>query len=334
MICLRLNSNPQIHVTNVYRQPGQGIHASLDPLLTMERCPPSSGIRTFEEWVDNNTLNLCMPINSPTHRQGNMIDLVWSNMPGVHAHVKDNLHSGSDHSMIVTTVNLAERPERPVSRFIPDLAPYMETDFVKRLNRLPPPSLSSSPPQIDTAVRRGIDTLHNTLLEVCPSNRVSSGAPRKPYWNQECATARDERNRERRRSGMWSPEYISLAKALKSATSRTAKACRRRHMDEVKTPEAAHKVMGYYKEGSRFAPPPLVHEGHVYSTPAERADIFLRTKLLRPTEATDFLFDAYSSVPPRNISFPASTSEREARKCLIDVHNSVPGADGLNAKAL
>ncbi|KAL5630857.1 hypothetical protein BROUX41_000729 [Berkeleyomyces rouxiae] len=89
MVCLRLNFNPQIHITNVYRQPGQGIHANLDPLLTMElrhnsifagdfnlisqrwnqQCPPSSSISTFEEWVDNNALNLCMPANSPTHRR-------------------------------------------------------------------------------------------------------------------------------------------------------------------------------------------------------------------------------------------------------------------------
>ncbi|KAL5612963.1 uncharacterized protein BROUX77_003119 [Berkeleyomyces rouxiae] len=331
MICLRLNTNPQIHITNVYRQPGQGIHASLDPLLTMEirhnsiiaggfnlvsqrwnqQCPPSSGIGTFEEWVDDNALNLCMPANSPTHRRGNMIDLVWSDMPGVYSHVEHDLHSGSDHSTVVTTVNLAERLEPPRSRFIPDMAPHMAIDFVKRLNRIPPPPLSASPGQLDTAVRTGIATLHDTLVEICPPKRVSPGAPRKPYWNQECATARSERNNERRRSGIWSPEYLALAKALRSATSRAARAFRRRHMDEVKTPEAAHKVMGYYKKNSRFAPPPLVHEGHAYCTPAERADIFLRTKLLRPASTGDLHFDDYSSVSPRIIDFPPAAFERE-----------------------
>ncbi|KAL5630209.1 hypothetical protein BROUX41_000081 [Berkeleyomyces rouxiae] len=82
------NHGPTLEATDTRPRAakGQGIYASLDPLLTMEirrnsiiagdfnlvsqrwnqRCPPSSGIGTFEEWVDDNALNLCMPANSPT----------------------------------------------------------------------------------------------------------------------------------------------------------------------------------------------------------------------------------------------------------------------------
>ncbi|KAL5597070.1 uncharacterized protein BROUX77_007018 [Berkeleyomyces rouxiae] len=76
-------------------------------------------------------------------------------------------------------------------------------------------------------------------------------------------------------------------------------------MENVKTPEAVHKVMGYYKKAFRFSLPPSWYTKDVSTAPYLNVPIYsCAPSCGAPTDAAKFHFEAYNSVSPRNISFP------------------------------
>ena len=123
-------------------------------------------------------------------------------------------------------------------------------------------------------------------------------------------------------------------KDLRATVNKAIFAHNDRQIEQVASADDAHKLLGRRKRPSRFAPPPVRHEGLVYSTPAERADVFFRTKLCRNPTAPDLPLDSPLSPPSRKIDLPASIEEAEVENCLLRVPSTAAGHDRLAVTTL
>ncbi|KAI0994782.1 hypothetical protein K3495_g13400 [Podosphaera aphanis] len=235
-------------------------------------------------------------------------------MEGLSARVDPEAHLTSNHETISGFVQLLSSQRRHATRKLPKFNDENAEVFSLALSGTAPPSLSfgPNPQRLDAATSSGIAALSAILLAANPPRPAC--VPCKDYWNDECS---DQRRRylEARHSG--DPDLIS----------------ERSKLDNVSSILEAHKVVGWWKLSSRFAPPPIQFQGVMYSTPAERADIFFRTKLARAFGQPDLPKDT-PTCPLRAIPAPLSIDEDEVRHCLLEVSSTTPGHDHLSVSAL
>lgn len=135
--------------------------------------PDYHGGASLAETMLEHGLDLISERDVPTHDAGNVLDLVYSNIPWAEAAVNSNLHCSSDHETlrIVVPTHSELRPpnHKPHSESrkyyisddrLPDLARLVEG----RLHELP--QLGFSPEELDCYAQRLVDVLKGSALVV------------------------------------------------------------------------------------------------------------------------------------------------------------------------
>ena len=154
--------------------------------------------REIAEWATNADLTYTGEAGQPTHREGNTIDLAFSNVPFATTIVEDKLHLGADHEALVTTLLYSRRTKVKQRR------PTVAEDRLETFNGLVRISTDSLPPLPTNATADDIDTATEALLEALAE---ASGAVQKepngknqnaPWWTERCREARRDYHQARR----------------------------------------------------------------------------------------------------------------------------------------
>lgn len=344
-----LQTAPPVEVINVYRQPQETIPESLNTLFSWTVKPNSIIAGDFNthhqlwesnvsntphsdiliNWMESNNLRQAVPPNTPTQDYGHTIDLVLSNSAGLTSRVLDECHTASDHVTIFSHMPIGHSPPPPAR--IGKLSGEDADVFRRALAVTSPPALlDASAAGLDAAAENGTNLLSSLLRN--SARPCNGGFHPKPWWNDECRELRKEYN-DARRSG-----NATASRAASKAFRRAVKGAKRRFkieaIEAIVTAEEAHRVVGWRKSESRFAPPPLIHEGNVYSTPAQQARVLFSTKLCRVSTCADTDYTTVSSRPRRTIPAPIVVTEEEVKDCLLKVKSTSPGPDSLSVHVL
>ncbi|KAL5604161.1 uncharacterized protein BROUX77_004347 [Berkeleyomyces rouxiae] len=350
ILSLTLHCSPEIEIVNVYRPPSGLMPESLNVLLNRpvkanslfagdfnlhhEAWEPnvsrSSGASLFVEWLETNSLRLALPYGQPTHNRGHVLDLVLTNIPGATAMILPDAHTTSDHESIRCDIQLSPHSRRPTLAF-PKLKDGDGVLLEAALARAEPPSLDGvDAARLDAAAAAGVEAMVVALHHIC--SPVPAGVPRKDWWNDACKEARKNFLAAQRLEDCQA--VIQAGRELKRTARKAKRALDRSRIEKTSHVTEAHRLIGWRKYGSRFAPPPLIWEGRAHCTPAERAEVLFRAKLARPIGGPDVPFESTATAPRRSIPLTMLASEQEVRANMIEVGSTSPGHDRLSVSVL
>lgn len=297
------------------------VHEAWQPNATS---PHGQG-EQIERWAERHDLS-CLIIGEPTHRAGNTLDLVWTNISGTRAWV--------DRSECMTSDHLPLRGFVPVTT--KDLDPEPGKIKVPRKN-LPRYAHAISqwtrpPPELDS-----IEKVENYAQDLCfhLSNAIKATGTRPKkgkgkaatWWTPKCKSVHSEY-----RATTAYPARASKAKELRSTIKEAKKEYMTRKIEAMTTPADVYKFMQTPSSSRASCPPPLFHDGRLVTDPAERATI-LRDALLARHEASDDLPPCTTQSNNR-IPWNVEVTPEEVRACTIGSGNTAPGADGVSVELL
>ncbi|KAH7053453.1 Endonuclease/exonuclease/phosphatase, partial [Macrophomina phaseolina] len=153
-------------------QPGHGRHGG-------------PGTRVAE-WAENQGLFNTNP-DGPTHKQGNTIDLVFTNIPGTETQVLEELSTGSDHHTLWTNIP-SQTQTRAGTRKLTVHEDRL-ADFRQAVKR------NIGTITADTGTREGLERTTRALVEllqeaiaVVGKEAATKGKPA-AWWNEDCKAA-------------------------------------------------------------------------------------------------------------------------------------------------
>ncbi len=279
----------------------------------------------IERWAERHNLS-CLIIDEPTHRAGNTLDLVWTNISGSHAWV--------DRTECVTSDHL------PICGQVPNTAAFMDSEpakiHVPRANYaryahaiaqwVHPPPILDTIEKVEAYAQELCFQLSNAIKAT--GTRIGKGSGKSaPWWTPKCKAAHTEYQTATAPS-----QRDACAKVLRMTISAAKKEYQARRVEAMTTPADIYKLMRSSKPKQAETPPPLKHNGILITNPAERATI-LRDALLARHQASDDL-PPCTTPSDNRIPWTESITEEEVRKCTIGSGNTSPGADGVSVELL
>ncbi|KAI1002492.1 hypothetical protein K3495_g5712, partial [Podosphaera aphanis] len=278
-----------------------------------------------ERWAERHHLT-CLIIGEPTHRAGNTLDLVWTNINGARAWVDRSECMTSDHLPLrgyvpVVTATIDPEPgkirvpRRKLPRYAHAIAQWTR----------PPPLLDSNE-KIEKYAQDLCFHLSNAIKAT--GTRPKRGKVKAaPWWTAECKAVHAEH-----RVATEPTERSTTAKKLRATITAAKKEHMTRKIESMTTPDDIFKLMRTASPRQASVPPPLLHDGRLVTNQAERATI-LRDALLARHQASDDLSTCTLQSSNR-ILWNTEVTDKEARACTIGGGNTAPGADGVSVELL
>lgn len=298
---------------------------------------PTPGAARLATWADTHSLPLLNEPGVPTHDLGNVLDLVFSDMPLSKTRVADDLHTGSDHSTLVTTIPCTP-PSRPAlndpGTYI--LGPADHDIFEEQIAvqaaaiSLPLNHRAPETHELDTLAADIAAALQRTLRTA--GHRPRPDGKSETWWNDDCKEKRTAFHNARKEDPD-SQETADLQKEFRS-TVRRAKAQKWiSSVNNITTAAHLYKVMGWLNSRPQFQSPPMQDGDRTLTDPAEKA-AFLRRRLLERANAENDISPNAATCPQRLIPWTDEIGLEEARRSLLDAGNTAPGADGITVTML
>ncbi|KAL8391941.1 hypothetical protein RB595_002230 [Gaeumannomyces hyphopodioides] len=338
---------------NVYRPPGDPTEPSLDLLLRWRptaKCiiagdfnagspawDPARGNRNrgqdIAQWANSYNLPLLTVPGQPTHDDGGVLDLTFSNAPLATAEIDPSLATDSDHRTIRIEVPSPNNPVPNCRRVtLPDnkLSIFANT-VAMGAGSLPPHTSPCTADYLDKAA----EALTNLLKDALAALGRGPKAKRRgqPWWNDKCANAQRDLATAMRNGG----PYTDEARVLKA----TVRAAKRQHwakvLEEVDSPEALYRAVKWHKLAPAIRLPPLNIDGEVIVAPADKAEALGRKILRRFTAEDDLQEDPLLQGNPQGtaqLPWDPHVPLEECRRCTIGTANTAPGIDSLSVKLL
>ena len=319
-----------VHLANIYNEPRRDVRwvaSLLEPLSGRillagdfnARHPrwasfeePSAGTEAFLDGLPAG-MTLLNPADVPTHRQGGVLDLAWSNIPGSDATVSEYHSVGSDHLPlhISLRVNKPRLGHTLLRRVNEDLGSQMR-EF---LTLLPLGPLHTAE-DIDEAAQQLQDCITHAHKAVC--TRSVSGAVGVPWWQPSLTEAR----RLARRTGDWEPFHKGVRKAKTEFWDR--------QVNEAKGKDV-WRIGRWRQKRDPLGAPPLKDGSQVFITGEEKAECFLRRLLAKAARNPA---PALEGPPTRRLPIVPLPSLADAKDCLLGSGNTAPGLDRLTTSVL
>ncbi len=282
---------------------------------------------TILEWAAAHDMYLLNPIGKPTHRDGNVLDLVWSNT-AAEASVSGEHDCTSDHMTIVGSIQLSRRPNQlDISQELrlrdQDLA-----KFAQYIRAWVKPGPMSSIRDIESQVSSLMEALGDARKAVGrkPTRVCGNSAP---WWNEECKLKHREYKEARGRQ----ENAMQARKVFKHAVKAAKRDYWRRQVENATTDAQVFKVMQWAKPKTGRDPPPLkVAEDTWISDPLERAEA-LRDTLLTRFDATRDL-PTWESEQPESIPWDSSLSLEDVTASTLGTGDKSPGSDKITVRLL
>lgn len=209
--------------------------------------------------------------------------------------IATDLHSGSDHESLSTTLPLELSPATKRGRFR-----YVSCDESRFPSLLQPHGM----PLYDDPEHEAADimqVLKLALAASCP--RATGSAHGKDFWDDSCARAHRQWLTARR-TGPAEDER----RRFKMIVQRAKRDFWRRQVDNMQDMFGMYRVVKWHKSQPRYHTPPLASPVRFVSSPTEKTDLLHKSLLSRHIEADDIALDC-PTVPQRNVVWPPFTEE-------------------------
>lgn len=354
---LFLQCNGRVTIANLYRQPAD--HTLFQQLSAWH--PPegtfiagdfnahhrlwqpgvanNAGSADLVAWLEHADLHCTNPLGVRTHESGNVLDLVFTNIPMVETRLAPELECGSDHFPLVSTIPLDEGwapPTRPMK--LPNDPVHLSL-FAKHIERAVP-RLNVNP-----RTEQDCEELAAQLSALLYSALRCTGRPARPdgrsnpWWNDETKEAAAHLRILRNMEDIQNDWIKEAKKTLNKAINRATRAFWDDMIEKARS-AGVWKITSWYKPKPQLEAPPLLlpnpeGDGMVaISDPEERAQA-LRKKLLERSTAEDDIPDPWvPTVPRRVIPWEDHLPIDEAYSATCGVGNTSPGADGITVHML
>jgi hypothetical protein len=247
--------------------------------------------------------------------------------------VRQDLHTGSDHQTLLTTVPGAESsPLEQLHYRVPESKIGQFAGIVQNgVPSLPDTSTLTSPDLIEDYVSQLTHIFDSAIKAVGMSDR--GGERSAPWWNEECRSAYIKHVASR----IGDPENVPSVETREFlATVRRAKReYWRKIIDGVKDDKDLYRVVGWHKLTGNLKSPPLVHQGITVEDTMEKAEV-LRAEILGRFDASDDL----QQDPLENwegsgrLGWDTTVSMEEVERSTIGVSSTSPGSDKITVRLL
>lgn len=286
-----------------------------------------------------NGLDLISERDMPTHDDGKVLDLVYSNIPWAEAAVNPNLHCTSDHETlrIVVPIHPGLRPSNhkpcPDSRrlYIPDDRLSDLARLVgERLHELP--ILGFAPEELDNYAQRLVDLLKGSALVV---GKTIPLFRRTVWWNEACAEALDE-YRLAIKNAADSADKVRARRAFCKVVRRAKRDYWRGVIESAEKPADLFRVVSWHKLTAGPSSPPIIVGNQVYETQLEKATALRRATLERRTADADIQKPWEARVNPQRAELPFThkVTLEEAEACTVGTKSNSPGHNTLTVRLL
>ncbi|KAI0992584.1 hypothetical protein K3495_g15601, partial [Podosphaera aphanis] len=279
------------------------------------------------DWATAQDMHLLNTIGRPTHRDGNVLDLVWSNVTA-EASISGEYDCTSDHVTIVGSVETTRRLDlSSISQELrlrdQDLEKF--TQFVRAWARPGPVSNASD---IESQVASLMEALGDARKAVGRRPTRISGKTA-PWWNDECKRKHREYKEARGRL----ENAVQARKSFKHAVKAAKREHWRKQIEKANTDAQVFKVMQWAKPKIGRDPPPLkIAEDRWISDPLERAEA-LRDTLLTRFDATRDL-STWESEQPESIPWSPTLSLEDVTSSTLGTGDKSPGSDKITVRLL
>ncbi|RAL68364.1 hypothetical protein DID88_007095 [Monilinia fructigena] len=204
-------------------------------------------------WSSESNMDFIGTPGEPTHNAGHVLDLTFSNIPFASTIVRKDMHTGSDHETLVTSL-----PNRGVQTLeqhhyrIPESQLGKFADLVHL-------GVSGLPDARHLSDAEGIEHFVQLFTSILDSAIRTAGKPDRgrgraaPWWTQECQDAHREHLAARKTHQTAStPETREFHKIVRKAK----KAYWKDIINGVKDDKDLYKVINWHKLGTNLKAPP------------------------------------------------------------------------------
>ena len=331
---------------NVYRAPGTS--GTLEPLLrwvvrglvvvggdfnsVSQHWQPQTTIQygnggQIMEWATAHDMDLVSIVGEPTHRDGNVLDLTWSNTAAT-ASVSKQYHCTSDHSTIEGTV---------LNPTVSDLSGIVRNTRVsdenlKEFNRCVSQWTKAAPldsvMDIEKFTANLLQALADALKIAGKVPAIESGKTG-PWWNDECRIKWQDYKAARE-----NPDLVRQArKSFRAVVRKAKREYWKRQVEAVTTDAQVFKLMRWAKPRPAAEPPPLqIEENRWLSDPRERASALRDILLARFSSENDI--PTWENGQEVRIPWDTEISLEDVTNATISVNDTAPGADKITVRLL
>lgn len=295
------------------------------------------GVNTFGrggelvDWATSTMMDFIGQAGTPTHRDGHVLDLTFSNIPWAESFVRTDLHCGSDHETQMTII-----PGRGDVPIVQEQKVITEADFGK-FNGLVEIGISQLGSPWDITSADEANDFAEKLSKVLVAAIDGAGrAPRSQgraaaWWTKECKTAWNDYIAARHCSDLLTFEKKTFLTTVRNAKRQFW----RRIIDDAKDDTALYKVIGWHKLAPRLKAPPLVIGDRVIEDTLEKAEA-LKDEILSRFSAQDDIaelrLEDYKGITL--LPWDQTVSLEEVERCTIGVSSTSPGTDKVTVRLL
>lgn len=302
-------------------------HCTWQPGITS-----NAGASGFVDWINNNNLEVYNPPGIPTHTGGNTLDLIMGNAPLVRTEVAPHLHTGSDHSTLLSTIPLTEPTPPPLEHYYLPIDKIEEYEQAVKENMGNLPSLIEDEEDAESFAIRMIALLTDCLKKVGRKRRPDGKSA--SWWNNECKETA-AKCQKAIQENPHAEETKELKKEWRRLTRRAKRDMWEKRIQDIKDDKDLYKICGWEKITSQMQAVPIKTErGEVITDPLNKAEYLRKTLLERSTEEDDLSTPHIPTCPRRKISWDNHVPLREAEKALLGAGNTTPGSDGITVTML
>lgn len=300
------------------------------------------GVSTFgrggdlAQWSIDSLMDFTGEAGIPTHDAGHVLDLIFSNIVFAKTIVRPELHTGSDHATLVTTIPghgdaPAHAPtyrvtEKNLARFIG----LVEIGF----QGLTDPSQVHSTPELDS-LASAMEEIFRIAIE--KGGTLDKGTGRSAaWWTDDCRQAHLAYTFTRRNA----EDSTAEKKALLNTICQAKRDYWRRVIDQASDDKSLYKVVSWHKQAPKLKAPPLKIGDRIVEDTLQKAEL-LRSEVLGRFSAEDDLtdfnpedFDADDYAGLTSLPWDYHISLEEVERCTIGVTSTSPGTDKVTVRLL
>ena len=273
---------------------------------------PSAGTEAFLDSLPTG-MTLLNPADVPTHEQGGVLDLAWSDIPGSDATVSEYHKVGSDYLPLHISLHVKKPcPGHTLLRNISEDLGEKMREFLTPLSLDPLHTTDS----IDEAAQQLQECVTHAHRAVC--TRSVSGAVGVPWWQPSLTEAR----RLARSTGDWEPFRKGVRKAKADFWAQ--------QINKAKGKDI-WRIGRWRQKRDPFGAPPLKDRGEFLVTGNDKAECFLRRLLAKAARNPA---PALEGPPSKRLPTVPLPSLADTKDCLLGSGNTAPGLDHLTTSVL
>lgn len=335
-------------ILNIYREPGTN---KLVDYVTRLRAPPNCliggdfnarhstfepGVTTYGRggelaaWSTDSGMDYLGTPGEPTHREGHVLDLTFSNVPFASTSVRKDLHCGSDHESLMTILpGRGMEAQPPLKHRIADdqLETFASLVHIG-IGRLPDPWSIGDPQSLDEYAA-SLEAMFKSAIETA-GKRVFQGGRNAPWWTPEL---RELHRAHLRCRGTGVSE---AERAFKKAVRAAKRDYWRRLIDGIETDNDLYKIIGWHKLTPRTKAPPLVVGGATIEETPAKAETLRREILERFSPADDLESDPLEGIEEweQRLEWNSTLTLEEVERNTVGVSSTSPGTDLVTVRLL